>query len=104
MAESASRRITGSQILLVVASLAALPLVPDWPHRHLDDPSYWGLGAYIVALALLLARVVSLLERVVAQAHRRRKFGSHGSLSATRELGYSTPPICTTRYCLPSSM
>ena len=30
--------------------------------------------------------------------------GSHGSLSANRELGYSTPPICTTRYCLPSCM
>ena len=32
-----------------------MAVVPDWPHRHLDDPSYWGLLAYLVVFVLVLA-------------------------------------------------
>ena len=44
------------RILLAVASFAALAVVPDWPHRHLDDPSYWGLLGYLIVFAMLLVR------------------------------------------------
>ncbi len=39
-----------------MASLAALAVVPDWPHRHLDDPSYWGLVGYLIVFSLFLVR------------------------------------------------
>ncbi len=39
-----------------MASFAALAVVPDWPHRHLDDPSYWGLLGYLIVFAVFLAR------------------------------------------------
>ena len=39
-----------------MVSFAALAVVPDWPHRHLDDPSYLGLLGYLIVVALLLLR------------------------------------------------
>ncbi len=46
----------GPLLLLVVATLAALAVIPDWPHRHLDDPAYWGMIGYLGVFALMLAR------------------------------------------------
>lgn len=45
----------GRHLLLVLAALSALAVVPDWPHRHPGDPSYWGLvgGLLVIGLALL---------------------------------------------------
>lgn len=34
--------------LLVLATIAALVVVPDWPHRNLADPSYWGVIGFVV--------------------------------------------------------
>ncbi len=42
--------------LLGLATLAALSVVPDWPHRHLDDPSYWGLLGYLAVFLSLCVR------------------------------------------------
>lgn len=44
------------RIILCIAALAALTAVPDWPYRHLDDPSYWGVLGYLALFLLLLAR------------------------------------------------
>jgi hypothetical protein len=30
-------------------------VVPDWPHRHLDDPSYLGVIAFLVLVGLVLS-------------------------------------------------
>lgn len=43
-------------LLLVVTTLAALSVVPEWPFSRLDDPSYWGLLGYLVVFVLLLVR------------------------------------------------
>jgi hypothetical protein len=43
-------------LLLVLATLTGLSVVPDWPHRHLDDPSYWGMIGYLVVFMVLLRR------------------------------------------------
>jgi hypothetical protein len=43
-------------VLLVVATVAALLVVPDWPYRHLDNPSYWGLIGYLVVFFALVGR------------------------------------------------
>ena len=41
-------------LFLLGAALSALVLVPDLPHRHLDDPTYWGVvGFALVAIQLL---------------------------------------------------
>lgn len=50
-----SDRITGvfSLVPVVAATVAVLWLVPDTPLRHLDDPSYWGVVGYMVALGLV---------------------------------------------------
>lgn len=47
---------TPSRVLLVLSTVAALLVVPDWPHRHLDDPSYWGIIGYLVVFFALVAR------------------------------------------------
>jgi len=47
---------TNATVLLLLATLAALLVVPDWPHRHLDDPSYWGLIAFLGVVVLLVRR------------------------------------------------
>ena len=39
--------------LLALATAAALLFVPDWPHRHLDDPAYWGVIGYLAILPFL---------------------------------------------------
>lgn len=43
--------------LLILATIAALAVIPDLPHRHLDDPSYWGVVGYAVLFVLLAFRV-----------------------------------------------
>lgn len=44
------------RVLLTLATVAALLVVPDWPHRHLGDPSYWGIIGYLVVFFALVAR------------------------------------------------
>ncbi|HSR41778.1 MAG TPA: hypothetical protein VLL48_06395 [Longimicrobiales bacterium] len=43
-----------ADLLLATATLAALAVVPDWPHRHVSDPSYWGVVGFVVLVAGLL--------------------------------------------------
>lgn len=38
------------------ATMALFWIVPDWPLRHLDDPSHWGILGYAGTLALLAVR------------------------------------------------
>jgi hypothetical protein len=42
------------RLFLVVATLTALVVVPDWPQAHLDDPSYWGVVGFLVVVAIVL--------------------------------------------------
>jgi hypothetical protein len=55
MSELAARR---AKVLLGLATLAALAVVPDWPYRHLTDPSYWGVMGFLVLVVLILGRRV----------------------------------------------
>lgn len=43
-----------ANLLLVLATLAALAVLPDWPHRNLSDPSYWGVIGFVVLAARLV--------------------------------------------------
>ena len=43
-------------LFLVLATAAGLAVVPDWPHRHLDEPAYWGMIGYVGVFLLLVAR------------------------------------------------
>ena len=46
-----------AELFLILAAVTALAVVPDWPHRHLTEPAYWGmLGFTVVVLALLVHR------------------------------------------------
>jgi len=45
-----------ANLLLVLATMAALALVPDWPHRNLTDPNYWAVVGFLVLVFLVLAR------------------------------------------------
>ena len=38
--------------LLVLATLAAISVLPDLPYRHLDDPSYWGVLGFLLVFVL----------------------------------------------------
>lgn len=42
-------------LLLAVATVAVVAVIPDWPHRHPGDPSYWGLVAFVLLAVGLLA-------------------------------------------------
>lgn len=44
-----------ASLLLLLATAAALAVVPDWPHRHLTDPSYWAVGGFVLLCGLLLS-------------------------------------------------
>ncbi|MCK5771382.1 hypothetical protein [Algiphilus sp.] len=44
------------QILLALSALAALAVVPDWPHRHPGDPHFLAVIACALLYGLLLAR------------------------------------------------
>jgi hypothetical protein len=46
-------RRSASSWLLVLSTLAAVAVVPDWPHRHLSDPSYWAVGGFLVLVGIL---------------------------------------------------
>ncbi len=46
--------MNAARLLLGIATLAALAVLPGWPHRHLDDPSYLGVIGFAVVAALLL--------------------------------------------------
>ncbi len=50
------RHSDGATLLLVLATVAALAVVPDWPHRHLANPSYWAVGGFVVLTVRLLSR------------------------------------------------
>lgn len=54
---------------VLAATLACLAVVPDWPHRHLDDPSYWGVIGY--GLAVLAVGRLRLTGRRGTHAERR---------------------------------
>lgn len=43
-----------AEVLLVIAAASALLFVPDWPHRHLLDPNYWGVAGFLLVVLLLL--------------------------------------------------
>lgn len=49
-------KLSHPQAVLALATIAVLLVVPDWPHRHLDDPSYWGLIGYLVVFLAVFAR------------------------------------------------
>lgn len=49
------RNSGGASLLLVLATTAALAVVPDWPHRHLANPSYWAVAGFVVLVVGLLA-------------------------------------------------
>lgn len=42
-------------MLLILATVAALAVVPDWPHRHRSNPSYWAVAGFVVLVIGLLA-------------------------------------------------
>ena len=44
------------QVLLALSALAALAVVPDWPHRHPGDPHFLAVIACGLLYGLLLAR------------------------------------------------
>lgn len=44
------------RLLLLAATASALAMVPDSPHRHLDEPAYWGLIGFLVVIVLILGR------------------------------------------------
>lgn len=52
------------------ASLALLWIVPEFPLAHLDDPSHWGVLAYLLFASLLVGRqlrgAVGLPRRLLA--------------------------------------
>lgn len=50
-------RIPPAPFLLILATLSALAVVPDWPHRHVDDPSYWGVVGFVGLAAAAVRRV-----------------------------------------------
>ncbi|MEM9301077.1 MAG: hypothetical protein AAGE01_03145 [Pseudomonadota bacterium] len=41
-------------IAIVVGSFVAVTFIPDWPWRHLGDPSHWGVIGYVAFLPLLV--------------------------------------------------
>lgn len=45
-----------ANLFLIVTTFAALVMVPDWPHRHLQDPSYWGVAGFVVVVLRILYR------------------------------------------------
>lgn len=45
-----------SKLLLAAATTAALAVVPDWPHRNLTDPNYWGVVGFLLLVLWLLVR------------------------------------------------
>ncbi len=47
-------------VLLLIASAAVLGVVPDWPHRHAGDPTYWAVLGYLLIAVLLVARTPDL--------------------------------------------
>ena len=47
-------------LLRIGAALSALVVVPDLPHRHLDDPAYWGVVGF--ALVVIQLQVASPLS------------------------------------------
>lgn len=49
------RARSAAALLLILSTVAALAVVPDWPHRHPDDPSYWGIVGFVVLVVTLLA-------------------------------------------------
>lgn len=49
----------GASLLLVLTTVAVLAIVPDWPHRHLADPSYWAVAGFV----LLTVRLLSFSRR-----------------------------------------
>lgn len=49
-------RTPPAPFLLILATLSALAVVPDWPHRHLDDPSYWGVVGFVGLAVVALRR------------------------------------------------
>lgn len=63
-----------SQVLLGVATVAALLVVPDWPHRHLDDPRYWGIIGYLVVFCAVVARGSRSWSRGSANRRMTRLF------------------------------
>jgi hypothetical protein len=80
-----------ANLLLVMATIAALTVVPDWPHRNVADPNYWGVAVLILVVLkrggrswnpgsanrrAILAFLVLVLP-VVYVADRLRFGGSH---------------------------
>lgn len=49
-------RARNASLLLAVATAVALAVVPDWPHRHLGNPSYWAVVGFVVLVLRLLVR------------------------------------------------
>ena len=48
--------VDARQLILVIGTVSAVLVVPDWPHRHLTDPSYWGLVGFLVFVVLVFSR------------------------------------------------
>lgn len=59
---SPDARVRSASLLLAVATVAALAVVPDWPHRHLGNPSYWAVVGFLVLVIRLLARPRALWD------------------------------------------
>jgi hypothetical protein len=49
-------RPQSANLLLILATLAALAVVPDWPHRNVTDPNYWGVVAFLVLVLFFMGR------------------------------------------------
>lgn len=45
-----------SRLFLLVAALSVVLIVPDWPHRHLAEPSYLGALGFGASVVLFLAQ------------------------------------------------
>lgn len=51
------------RLFLLAATASALAVVPDSPHRHLDEPAYWGLIGFLVVIVLILGRASASFSR-----------------------------------------